>query len=326
MFNIQLSSKYYSCFVFAIDHHGLGALPRCASLKQSRSPSIIRPNDDRTVLQWPPSSSATAMMTALSTTTLGTSTTTHYSILNIPYPPPHRLLKPDVKLAYHRALLKHHPDKSRTASSNPAKTPTTSIAFRTNGASTGTNSNSQYMTDRETTTTSSITTITTEASNPAGTAKVSPPLPHAPQLRYTIDQITTAYKVLSDPVARAEYDRSLRLLGINGDRHGHGHGDDEGTPFRTSMEVFDLDDMQMADGTFGPDFGTNSDDNGSGGTWYHSCRCGEEKGFVVLEEELEREAERGEVVVGCRGCSLWATVVFAVDESGEEEMENDRIS
>ncbi|KLJ12930.1 hypothetical protein EMPG_12097 [Blastomyces silverae] len=265
-------------------------------------------------------------MTALSTTALGISTTTtHYSILNIPYPPPHRLLKPDVKLAYHRALLKHHPDKSRTASSNPAKTPTTSIAFRTNGASTGTNSNSRYTTNRETTSTSSITT---EASNPAGTAKVSPPPPHAPQLSYTIDQITTAYKVLSDPVARAEYDRSLRLLGINGNRHGHGHGhgDDEGTPFRTGMEVFDLDDMQMARAAFGSDSGTNSDNNGSGGTWYHSCRCGEEKGFVVLEEELEREAERGEVVVGCRGCSLWAKVVFAVDEGGEEEMENDRIS
>ncbi|OJD10218.1 hypothetical protein ACJ73_09885 [Blastomyces percursus] len=262
-------------------------------------------------------------MTTLSTTPLGTSTTTHYSILNIPYPPPHRLLKPDVKLAYHRALLKHHPDKSHTASSNPAKTPTASIAFKTNGPSTGSNSNSQDDSDRETTSTSSITT---ETSNPAGTSKVSPPLPRASQLRYTIDQITMAYKVLSDPLARAQYDRSLRLLGINGNRHGNGHGNDEGTPFRTGMEVFDLDDMQMADSAFSPDSSTNSDENSNGGTWYHSCRCGEERGFVVLEEELEREAERGEVVVGCRGCSLWAKVMFAVDEGGEEEMENDRIS
>ncbi|PGG96071.1 hypothetical protein GX51_08001 [Blastomyces parvus] len=255
-------------------------------------------------------------MTAPPTTALGTSTTTtHYSILNIPYPPSHRLLKPDVKLAYHRALLKHHPDKSHTASPNPAKPPTTSVAFRTNGTGTGCNSNSQNITVKETTSTSSVAT---ETSIPAGTAKVSP-------LSYTIDQITTAYKVLSDPVARAEYDRSLRLLGINGNKHGYGHGDDEGTSFRTGMEVFDLDDMQMAGGAFGSDSGTNPSDNGSGGTWYHSCRCGEERGFVVLEEELEREAERGEVVVGCRGCSLWAKVVFAVDEDSEEEMGNDRI-
>lgn len=88
------------------------------------------------------------------------------------------------------------------------------------------------------------------------------------------------------------------------------------------MEVFDLDDMEIGSGSAS---GTGIDDS-NGGAWYHSCRCGEERGFLVLEEDLEREAERGEVVVGCRGCSLWARVVFAVDEGGEDGMENDGIS
>ncbi|KKZ67528.1 hypothetical protein EMCG_06762 [[Emmonsia] crescens] len=259
-------------------------------------------------------------MTTLSTAS-GTSPT-HYSILNIPYPPPHLLLKPDVKLAYHRALLKHHPDKSlATSSSNPAKTPTTtttntstSTSTRTNSSSSGTNSSSPCINDGDTIPASSIAA---ESPAPPDTHRDIPPPFNA-----TIDQITTAYKVLSDPVARAEYDRSLRLLGINGSRHGHGHGDDEGTPFRTGMEVFDLDDMEIGSGSAS---GTDIDDS-NGGAWYHSCRCGEERGFLVLEEDLEREAERGEVVVGCRGCSLWARVVFAVDEGGEDGVENDGIS
>ncbi|PGH35950.1 hypothetical protein GX50_01275 [[Emmonsia] crescens] len=257
-------------------------------------------------------------------TASGTSPT-HYSILNIPYPPPHPLLKPDVKLAYHRALLKHHPDKSLAASSsNPAKPPTTtntstSTSTRTNSSSSGTNSNSPCINDGDTIPASSIAA---ESPAPSDTYKDILPPPIAPPLGYTIDQITKAYKVLSDPVARAEYDRSLRLLGINGSRHGNGHGDDEGTPFRTGMEVFDLDDMEIGSGSAS---GTGIDDS-NGGAWYHSCRCGEERGFLVLEEDLEREAERGEVVVGCRGCSLWARVVFAVDEGGEDGMENDGIS
>lgn len=48
------------------------------------------------------------------------------------------------------------------------------------------------------------------------------------------------------------------------------------------------------------------------GRWSLGCRCGEEEGFEVREEELEEEEEAGEVLVGCRGCSLWRRVGFAV--------------
>jgi diphthamide biosynthesis protein 4 len=34
----------------------------------------------------------------------------------------------------------------------------------------------------------------------------------------------------------------------------------------------------------------------------------------VREEDLEDAGEEGEVVVGCRGCSLWLRVLFGVVE------------
>ncbi|KAG5298110.1 diphthamide biosynthesis protein [Histoplasma ohiense] len=250
-------------------------------------------------------------------------TPTHYSILNIPYPPPYRLIKPDLKLAYHRALLQHHPDKARTLP--------TSTTPQVNGTSNCTNSDSQYINHREAMLAPSVGTKVSMSASTEKLLHPSPPPPNAPPLRYTVDQITTAYKVLSDPASRAEYDCSLRLLGTNSSSYGNGHGDGDGILFRTGMEVFDLDDMHlMGSGIIGSDPGTSFDEK-SGEIWYHPCRCGEERGFLVLEEDLEREAERGEVVVGCRGCSLWAKVVFAVDEGdeGDEggggEMENEQI-
>lgn len=35
---------------------------------------------------------------------------------------------------------------------------------------------------------------------------------------------------------------------------------------------------------------------------------------MVTEEELEKESAHGEIVIGCRGCSLWMKVLFAVQE------------
>ncbi|EEH18156.2 hypothetical protein PABG_00719 [Paracoccidioides brasiliensis Pb03] len=235
--------------------------------------------------------------------TAPSTTPTHYLILNLPYPPPQPLPKPAVKLAYHRALLKHHPDKARAATSTSLSKPalTTCASNIANSGPQCTNRTAQA------------------ASSVAATAPVDDAngkdIPYDLH-RYTVDQITRAYKILSDPVARAEYDRSLRLLGINGSRYGHGHcgSDGDDTDFRTGMEVFDLDDMEIGN-VLGSDTGTG--DSG-GGMWYHACRCGEEKGFLVLEEDLEREAEEGEVVVGCCGCSLWAKIVFAVEDGGDE--------
>lgn len=127
---------------------------------------------------------------------------------------------------------------------------------------------------------------------------------------YTIDEITTAYKTLSDPVARAEYDRELRLSRRNrpdagdggSDGLGHGNGDDV---FHTGLETVDLEDLGYADGA-------------GEGYWYRNCRCGDLKGFFVTEGDLEREVEAGEILVGCKGCSLWLRVLFAVVEDGEE--------
>lgn len=57
--------------------------------------------------------------------------------------------------------------------------------------------------------------------------------------------------------------------------------------------------------------------NGVGGMeWSRGCRCGAEKGFRILERELEDAETRGEkeVLVGCEGCSLWVRVGFDVEE------------
>ncbi|KAL1635194.1 Diphthamide biosynthesis protein 4 [Neofusicoccum ribis] len=116
---------------------------------------------------------------------------------------------------------------------------------------------------------------------------------------YTVDDITTAYKTLLDPAARAAHDRALRLRGNS--RSGDADAEEE---WRLGLEAVDLDDLAF--------------DEAAGGTWWRGCRCGEERGFVVDEEALERAGEVGEVLVGCVGCSLWIRVGFAVaDEDGE---------
>jgi diphthamide biosynthesis protein 4 len=111
----------------------------------------------------------------------------------------------------------------------------------------------------------------------------------------SVDAIKTAYVVLSDPQLRAEYDRGLRLSREPGK---------EERSFHTGEEVVDLDDLGF---------------DGKKGVWYRACRCGEEKGYVVTEQQLEDEERKGgrEVVVGCKGCSLWIRVGFGVVE-GEE--------
>jgi curved DNA-binding protein CbpA len=119
------------------------------------------------------------------------------------------------------------------------------------------------------------------------------------QRAYTIDEITTAYKTLSDPALRAEYDRTLRL-----DRLKVAEREKTGDVFHTGLEIVDLEDLAC------------EEDGESGACWYRGCRCGDERGFLVTEDDLEREVDHGEVVVGCRGCSLWLKVLFAVEDDG----------
>ena len=106
----------------------------------------------------------------------------------------------------------------------------------------------------------------------------------------TVDDVAQAYKTLSNPEERKQYDQMLRMKAStdSGDRVHH-----------TGLEIVDLEDLEYDDGTQ---------------AWVRPCRCGSDGGFIVTEDELERQAKDGELVVGCKGCSLWIKVLFAVED------------
>ena len=113
----------------------------------------------------------------------------------------------------------------------------------------------------------------------------------------TVDQITIAYKTLSDPVSKAKYDRLLALTPSKN------AGDKTDVIHYSGLDVVDLDDLEY---------------NDDQALWWRSCRCGQDQGFLVHEHDLEKEAQHGELFTGCRGCSLWLKVLFdAVDDSAE---------
>ncbi|MCJ1301872.1 hypothetical protein MMC08_004673 [Hypocenomyce scalaris] len=165
----------------------------------------------------------------------------HYQILSLS--PPNQtgrdVTAQDIKIAYRRSLLHHHPDKSKSTAP--------------------------------------------KATN------LDPPKP-------TIDAITLAYKVLSDTTSRSDYDRFLRLQGPNSNNAALANP-------HPGLETVDLDDLDYDE---------------MKQVWYCSCRCGNEKGFLLIEQELEKEAEQGEVITGCRGCSLWLRVIFEVADCGQK--------
>ncbi|KAK7226012.1 hypothetical protein V2G26_014015 [Clonostachys chloroleuca] len=110
---------------------------------------------------------------------------------------------------------------------------------------------------------------------------------------YSVDQITAAYTVLSSPRDRAAYDASARLS----QQHEHGGQGPTSVQFRTGVENVDLDDDLPFDE--GKD------------VWYRSCRCGNDRGYVFGEDDLEEVGGEGELMVGCLDCSLWLNVHFA---------------
>lgn len=54
-------------------------------------------------------------------------------------------------------------------------------------------------------------------------------------------------------------------------------------------------------------------------TWYRPCRCGNERGFALTEEDLEENADLGEVLVQCADCTIWLRVCYVVAEDDDEE-------
>lgn len=109
----------------------------------------------------------------------------------------------------------------------------------------------------------------------------------------TVDEISLAYKTLSDPKLRAEYDQLIAepvKATSTGERI-----------HRTGLETVDLDTL---------------DYNEEQQAWTRACRCGDILGFVVTETELELNIDVGELTVGCKGCSLWLRVLFSVEDDG----------
>lgn len=105
----------------------------------------------------------------------------------------------------------------------------------------------------------------------------------------SIDEISEAYRVLADPRSRSQYDQTLEAQ----------NADEKGETRHTGMEIVDLEEL---------DFDQDSS------KWIRSCRCGSEPAFVVTESELENNADYGELITGCKGCSLWLKVLFTVEE------------
>ncbi|CZT18172.1 related to Caj1p [Ramularia collo-cygni] len=113
-------------------------------------------------------------------------------------------------------------------------------------------------------------------------------------LEATVDVITQAFKTLADPILRAEYDRDQRLRAEDADEPSV-----KRETRHTGMETVDLEDL---------DFEESSE------AWTKPCRCGSEPAYMVTETELEKNVEYGELIIGCKGCSLWLKVLFSADD------------
>ncbi|KAJ4399415.1 Diphthamide biosynthesis protein 4 [Neurospora sp. IMI 360204] len=128
---------------------------------------------------------------------------------------------------------------------------------------------------------------------------------------YTIDQISHAYTTLSSPSLRTQYDAALRTASrssfTSSSHASSSHAMEE--DFQTGIDTIDLDDMVFVE----------SDDNGKGDTWYRSCRCGNERGFALTEEDMEENADLGEVLVQCADCTIWLRVCYVVAEDEVED-------
>ncbi|KAF2831969.1 hypothetical protein CC86DRAFT_377211 [Ophiobolus disseminans] len=147
---------------------------------------------------------------------------------------------------------------------------------------------------------------------------------------YTVDEVREAYTVLADPQSKADYDnwilRNPSMIVKGGENQ---RLQEPSSDFVLGLELLDLSDFDVLDPEYEfsqpPEGSASSIHVGGGGggaegegqmEWTRACRCGEEQGYRILEEELGEAEERGEaeVLVGCGGCSLWVRVGFGVEE------------
>ncbi|EUC44704.1 hypothetical protein COCMIDRAFT_37522 [Bipolaris oryzae ATCC 44560] len=145
---------------------------------------------------------------------------------------------------------------------------------------------------------------------------------------YTVDDVKEAYTILADPKTRAEYNtwflhnrHTLRFSttpttttttttssGITPQEQAQAIISED---FILGLELVDLSDFEEVQHAAADARGGRQ-----GVEWTRGCRCGDEKGFRIVEDELEDAQVRGEneVLVGCQGCSLWLRVGFEVEE------------
>ncbi|KAI2629649.1 hypothetical protein GGR54DRAFT_272344 [Hypoxylon sp. NC1633] len=191
-----------------------------------------------------------------------------------------------VKQAYHRALLKHHPDK--TASSGSAST-SQGPPTNPNTPSSSSSPSSPTPTQNPDSTSKSHKSSSKSTPNSKG--------PRQPRIQYTVDQIQHAYSILSDAQQRASYNRALRTAPPS--------QRPPSSSFQTGVETVDLDDISFDE---------------RAGVYHRACRCGNKRGYAFAEANLEQVEDDGVLMVECLDCSLWIRVLFAAaDEDSEPE-------
>lgn len=236
------------------------------------------------------------------------------------------LTVPEIRTAYRAALLLYHPDKSQTSVINYKQ--------GTHGYQDG--------------------DIAQACGNTSAEHRSECRQIRKERSEVTIDRITTAYQTLIEPNLRREYDTRLaRALSSDTSQSLTRNGRVDQRAFLSGLETLDLDEMDsevltLDSSTAHPNTsikttrGQAESSVGDAGQtthqsrklsedstgqvpesaeeneemiWFRACRCGQQRGFVVTETELEACAADGEILTECRGCSLWLRVVFAAIDS-----------